>query len=137
MAHLEEPTKEALELRNYINGEWVKSSSRQVVSIVNPATQKTVARVPMSTPQEVDAAETAAKDAFPDWRRTPPLSRAGCLLRFIDRLEEAFEQLSRIQTMEHSKTIDEFRGETRRGIEMVETAVGAMRVHDLDEAIAS
>ena len=39
-------------------------------------------------------------------------------------LEENFEQVSRIQTMEHGKTIDESRGETRRGIEMVEVAAG-------------
>jgi malonate-semialdehyde dehydrogenase (acetylating)/methylmalonate-semialdehyde dehydrogenase len=37
-------------------------------------------------------------------------------------MEENFEELSRIQTMEHGKTIDESRGETRRGIEMVENA---------------
>jgi malonate-semialdehyde dehydrogenase (acetylating)/methylmalonate-semialdehyde dehydrogenase len=39
-------------------------------------------------------------------------------------MEENFEELSRIQTMEHGKTIDESRGETRRGIEMVEVATG-------------
>ncbi|MBN1655394.1 MAG: CoA-acylating methylmalonate-semialdehyde dehydrogenase [Deltaproteobacteria bacterium] len=124
MALLEEPIKKALELKNYVNGEWVKSASSQMISIVNPATQQTIARVPMSTEQEVDDAIAAAKEAFPDWRRTPPLARARHLLRLIDLLEENFEQLSRIQTMEHGKTIDESRGETRRGIEMVETAAG-------------
>jgi malonate-semialdehyde dehydrogenase (acetylating)/methylmalonate-semialdehyde dehydrogenase len=39
-------------------------------------------------------------------------------------MEEHFEELSRIQTMEHGKTIDESRGETRRGIENVEVATG-------------
>jgi malonate-semialdehyde dehydrogenase (acetylating)/methylmalonate-semialdehyde dehydrogenase len=39
-------------------------------------------------------------------------------------LEENFEELSRIQTQEHGKTIDESRGETRRGIENVEVACG-------------
>jgi malonate-semialdehyde dehydrogenase (acetylating)/methylmalonate-semialdehyde dehydrogenase len=39
-------------------------------------------------------------------------------------MEERFEELSRIQTMEHGKTIDESRGETRRGIENVEVATG-------------
>jgi len=39
-------------------------------------------------------------------------------------LEENFEEISRIQTQEHGKTIDESWGETRRGIENVEVACG-------------
>ncbi|HEY82304.1 MAG TPA: CoA-acylating methylmalonate-semialdehyde dehydrogenase [Dehalococcoidia bacterium] len=116
--------KEAITLKNYINGEWVESKSSEVWDVINPATQKVIARVPMSTRDEVEAAVRAAKDAFPDWRRTPPLARARCLFRLKELLEENFERLSRIQTMEHGKTIDESRGETRRGIEMVEVATG-------------
>ena len=78
----------------------------------------------MSTTDEVNAAVAAAKEAFPEWRRTTPLARVRCLFRLKELLEENFEQLSRVQTMEHGKTIDESRGETRRGIEMVEVATG-------------
>ena len=124
MTLLGEPIKEPLELRNFIGGRWVKSESRQIVDVMNPATQKVVARVPMSTREEVDQAVAAAKKAFPEWRRTPPVARARCLHRLRELLERNFEQLSRIQTMEHGKTIDESRGETRRGIEMVEVATG-------------
>lgn len=124
MSVLDEPIKSVISLKNYINGEWVESSSDQIMNIVNPATQKTIARVPMSTRAEVDAAVKAAKDAFPEWRRTPPLVRARYLFRLKNLMEERFEELSRIQTMEHGKTIDESRGETRRGIEMVEVATG-------------
>jgi len=54
-------------------------------------------------------------------------------------LEENFEELSRIQTMEHGKTIDESRGETRRGIENVEvaTAIPTLMMGDYLEDIAS
>jgi malonate-semialdehyde dehydrogenase (acetylating)/methylmalonate-semialdehyde dehydrogenase len=124
MAILEEPIKEVLELKNYINGEWVESKSKEVWDVVNPATQKPLAKVPMSTNDEVIQAIEAAKEAFLEWRRTPPLARARCLFRLKELLENNFEYLSRIQTMEHGKTIDESRGETRRGIEMVEVATG-------------
>ncbi|OGO32536.1 MAG: methylmalonate-semialdehyde dehydrogenase (acylating) [Chloroflexi bacterium RBG_16_56_11] len=116
--------KEVLELKNYIGGRWVKSESGQTVDVKNPATQKTIGKVPMSSRDEVNAAVTAAKEAFPEWRRTPPLVRARYLFRLRELLEEHFEELSRVQTMEHGKTIDESRGETRRGIEMVEVAAG-------------
>jgi malonate-semialdehyde dehydrogenase (acetylating)/methylmalonate-semialdehyde dehydrogenase len=124
MAALEEPIKEVLELKNYINGEWVKSKSEEMWNVVNPATRKTLARVPMSTRDEVLGAIEAAKEAFPEWRRTPPLARVRCLFRLKELLENHFEELSRVQTMEHGKTIDESRGETRRGIEMVEVGTG-------------
>jgi malonate-semialdehyde dehydrogenase (acetylating)/methylmalonate-semialdehyde dehydrogenase len=42
----------------------------------------------------------------------------------IELMEEQFNDLSIVQTTEHGKTIDESRGETRRGIEMVEVASG-------------
>lgn len=124
MAILEEPIQGIKELKNYINGEWIESKSKQAWDVVNPATQKTLARVPMSTKDEVFDAVNAAKEAFPEWRRTPPVARARCLFRLKELLERNFERLSRVQTMEHGKTIDESRGETRRGIEMVEVGTG-------------
>lgn len=120
---LEEPIKEVLTLKNYIGGEWVEPQGEEI-EVVNPATCKLLAKVRMSTTEDVNAAVEAAKDAFPEWRRTPPLARARCLFRLKELMEERFEELSRIQTMEHGKTIDESRGETRRGIENVEVATG-------------
>lgn len=120
---LEEPIKEVTLLKNFINGEWIESKG-EVKDVVNPATQKTLAKVPMSTKDEVNAAVKAAKEASPDWRETTPLARVRCLFRLKELIEENFEELSRVQTQEHGKTIDESRGETRRGIEMVEVATG-------------
>jgi malonate-semialdehyde dehydrogenase (acetylating)/methylmalonate-semialdehyde dehydrogenase len=120
---LEEPIKEVITIKNYIDGEWVASEG-ELMDVVNPATQKVIAKVPISTKEEVEAAIDAARGAFPIWRSTPPLSRVRCLFRMKEIMEDRFEELSRIQTMEHGKTIDESRGETRRGIENVEVATG-------------
>lgn len=86
MALLEEPIKEILKLKNYINGEWVESEPDQVLDIINPATQKTIAKVPMPTRDEVNTAIEAAREAFPDWRRTTPLARVRCLFRLKELL---------------------------------------------------
>jgi malonate-semialdehyde dehydrogenase (acetylating)/methylmalonate-semialdehyde dehydrogenase len=123
MTILDEPIKKVLSVQNYISGEWVASNG-QKMDVVNPATGKVIAKVPLSTTAEVNAAVDAANDVFLDWRRTPPLARARCLFRLRNLIEDHFEELSRIQTMEHGKTIDESRGETRRGIENVEVATG-------------
>lgn len=123
MAVLEEPIKEAILLKNYVGGEWVASEGA-IHDIVNPATQRVITKAPLSTVDEVDAAVQEAKSAFPEWRATPPVARVRYLFRLKELMEERFEELSRIQTMEHGKTIDESRGETRRGIENVEVATG-------------
>jgi len=123
MTVLEEPIKGVPLVKNFIGGEWVESKG-EIKDVVNPATYQTIAKVPISTRDEIDAAVKAAQEAYPDWRTTTPLARARCLFRLKELLEENFEEVSRIQTQEHGKTIDESRGETRRGIENVEVACG-------------
>ena len=123
MPVLEEPIREKLVLKNYVGGEWVESEG-ELQDIINPGNCKVIARVPFSTEAEVNEVVKVAKEAYPEWRKTTPLARARCLFRLKEALEENFEELSRIQTMEHGKTIDESRGETRRGIESVEVATG-------------
>ena len=78
MAVLEEPIKEVLKLRNYIDGEWVESKG-ETRDVVNPVTCQTIGRVPISTKDEIDVAVEAVKAAFPVWRRTTPVARARCL----------------------------------------------------------
>ena len=124
MVVLEEPIKGVMELRNYVDGEWVESEASETRDVVNPATLKTIAKVPVGHREDVKAAVDAAKDAFPRWRRTTPLTRARYLMTLKQLLEENFEELSRVLTMEHGKIIDEARGEVRRGIENVEMAMG-------------
>lgn len=123
MAVLEEPIKETRLVKNFVAGEFVESEG-ELQDVINPATGNTIAKVPISTKAEIDRAIEAANEAFPEWRSTTPLARVRCLFRLKDLLEEHFEEISRIQTQEHGKTIDESRGETRRGIENVEVACG-------------
>ena len=124
MTILEEPIKEVLTIKNYVGEEWIESQSEKILDVINPATQRMLAKVPVSTREEIDEAVKVAQEAFPMWRETTPVARVRCLFRLKELMEEHFEELSRVQTVEHGKTIDESRGETRRGIEMVETATG-------------
>src|SRR5712691_6962466 len=74
---------------------------------------------------DVDAAVQAAAQAFPAWRDTPVNARAQVLYKFKQLCEQHFEELARIVTTEHGKTLDEARGSVRRGIECVEVACGS------------
>lgn len=112
-------------LQNYIDGKWVAADTREFLDVVNPATAKVLATVPLSTPAEVDRAVAAAARAFQDWRRTPAVDRVQYLFRLKPLLEEHFEELARTITVECGKTLAESRGEMRRAIENVEMACGA------------
>ena len=109
-------------LKNYINGEWVESSSTQLQEVVNPATLELLAKVPRTTKEEVEAAIKSAKDAFWEWRCTPPAVRASYMFEFRNRLVERFEDIAQIIVKEHGKTLDEARGDVKRGIEADEFA---------------
>jgi malonate-semialdehyde dehydrogenase (acetylating)/methylmalonate-semialdehyde dehydrogenase len=121
MAVLAAPFEGTYPIRNYVDGAWVESVGA-TRDVVNPATCEVIGQVPFSTSAEMVAAIAAAEAAYDGWRRTPPLARVRCLFRLKALLETHFERLSRVQTVEHGKTIDESRGETRRGIENVEVA---------------
>lgn len=111
-------------LKNYIGGEWVNSSSDAYIPVYNPATCDVLAEAPESTRDDVDQAVQAAQEAFKEWRQTPVLNRAQYMHRFKTMLEDRFEDIARIIVEENGKTIDEARGEVRRGIESVDFATG-------------
>ena len=112
-------------LQNYVGGRWTSSGTTGFVDVHNPALGAVIARTPLSTRADLDAAVQAAAAAFPAWRDTPVVQRARAMIRFTHLLETHFEELARTVTTEHGKTIDEARGSVRRGIECVEVACGA------------
>jgi malonate-semialdehyde dehydrogenase (acetylating) / methylmalonate-semialdehyde dehydrogenase len=118
-------SRDAEVLRNFIGGRWVETRAREFLDVYNPARGEVIARTPLSTGEDLDAAVLAAKKAFPEWRDTPAVVRARALFLFRQLLEENFEELARTVTTEHGKTIDESRGSVRRGIECVEVACGS------------
>jgi len=111
-------------LKNYINGEWVDSETKDFGDVWCPATGEKIGKVPHSTAADMDKAVKAAKDAYWEWRCTPPLTRARYLFKLKNLLEDAFEDISRALVREEGKTLDESRGEVRRMIENVEHATG-------------
>ncbi len=111
-------------LTNFVGGRWIPSSATEFLDVHNPAHGTVIARTPLSTARDVDAAVAAASKAFAGWSETPPVVRARTMFTFKALLEDHFEELARLVTTEHGKTLDESRGSVRRGIECVEVACG-------------
>src|SRR5271154_3759121 len=108
----------------FIAGEWRTLSDVPTTPVHNPSTGDVIAETPLCGPRHVDEAVEAAAAAFPGWWETPPVERARILFRFKALLEDNFEELIRLNTREHGKTLAESRGDVKRGLEMVEFACG-------------
>ena len=64
-----------MEILNYINGEWIKPDVKEYLDVINPATGSVIAKTPLGSKSDVEAAAKAASEAFPAWRRTPVQDR--------------------------------------------------------------
>jgi malonate-semialdehyde dehydrogenase (acetylating)/methylmalonate-semialdehyde dehydrogenase len=111
-------------VKNLIDGVWALPSGSDNACVHNPANGEVIAYTQFSTAADVDKAVEAGARAFSTWRHTPPVERARVLYVFKNRLEEHFDELARLVSLEHGKTFAESRGEVRRGIEVVEYACG-------------
>jgi len=113
-------------IRNLIGSEWrLPAQDVRSLPVFNPATAEVIEQVPLSDGREVDAAVRAAAESFQTWSRTAVMDRVRLMFRFKAVLEDRFEELAALVTRHHGKTLDEARGEVRRGIEVVDFACGA------------
>ena len=111
-------------LRNLVGDQW-REVTCPTLPVYNPATGEVIEEVPLSGPEEVGEVVAAAAKAFPSWSRTPVMERVRLMFRFKELLERHFEELARLVTLHHGKTLEEARGEVRRGIEVVDFACSA------------
>ncbi|HSS61050.1 MAG TPA: CoA-acylating methylmalonate-semialdehyde dehydrogenase [Candidatus Limnocylindrales bacterium] len=113
-------------IRNLIGAEWrPPADAAETLPVFNPATGEVIEHVPLSGARDVDLAVRAALGAFDAWSRTAVMDRVRLMFRFKSVLEDHYEELAAIVTRHHGKTLDEARGEVRRGIEVVDFACGA------------
>jgi malonate-semialdehyde dehydrogenase (acetylating)/methylmalonate-semialdehyde dehydrogenase len=109
---------------NLVGDAWTVPD-REHLPVYDPSTGEVIEQVPLSSADEVDAGVRAAAAAWRDWSQTPVMERVRLMFRFKELLEAAFEELAAVITRHHGKTLDESRGEVRRGIEVVDFACGA------------
>ncbi|MGD6741735.1 CoA-acylating methylmalonate-semialdehyde dehydrogenase [Streptomyces sp. BH106] len=107
---------------------WIDGAAAPVqgdtVPVFNPATGAEQARVALGGGAEVDAAVQAAARAFEGWSESSVSRRTQVMFAFRQLLVEHEEELGRIISAEHGKTVDDARGEIVRGREVVEYACG-------------
>jgi malonate-semialdehyde dehydrogenase (acetylating)/methylmalonate-semialdehyde dehydrogenase len=110
--------------RHWINGAQVDGSSDRFGDVTDPATGAVTRQVPFASLEDVAAATSAAKAAFPGWRDTSLAKRTQVLFAFRELLNARAPELAAIITSEHGKVLSDAAGEVARGQEVVEFACG-------------
>ncbi len=128
-------------LKNYINGQWIKSLSNESIDVVNPALQEILAKVPYGseTAKDVNKAVEYASASAKEWKNVPVMKRVQVLYQLKSLIEKNIEELAQIITNECGKTKAESLGEIQRAIENIEVACGTpmLMAGDIIEDIAS
>jgi len=122
---LPEVKKHYGKLKLLIDGEWVESQSTIVHEDRNPATEEVIATFPQATQEEARAAVESAQQGFEAMKGIALRERARMLFDLRQKFEEHFDELIRILTQDHGRTIKESDGSVRRCIENIESACSA------------
>lgn len=88
----------------------------------NPATQETIAEVPLTLLSEIDEAIETASATFKIWKEVATPERARLFLKYQQLLKEHQKELAEILSKENGKTFADAMGDVWRGIEVVEHA---------------
>jgi len=99
------------------------------VTVVNPATEETVAELDEAGVEETDAAVARATEAFPAWCDVAPGLRAAMLRRLATLVEENGEELARLETRNVGKPISDSRGEVGMVADVFHFYAGAVDKH--------
>ena len=109
---------------HYIGGQSVIGASGREGGVYNPATNKLIRNVALADAAEVDKAVSNAAEAFHDWAEMPPARRVQVLYRYRELLIQNIDEMARLLSSEHGKTVDDAKGSITRGLEVVEFACG-------------
>jgi aldehyde dehydrogenase (NAD+) len=104
--------------KNFIDGEWVESSTGETFENLNPAdTRDIVGIFQKSGKADVDAAVEAAGRAFQKWRLVPAPRRAEIVYRAAEMLMERKEDCAHDMTREMGKVLNETRGDVQEAVD--------------------
>lgn len=93
----------ATTLKNMIDGKFVAPTDGKREEVLNPATGQVIAKSPLSSKRDVDAAVKAAKRAFESWGVTTPADRSALLLKMADGIEERADELADLESADAGK----------------------------------
>ncbi|MGW2051877.1 CoA-acylating methylmalonate-semialdehyde dehydrogenase [Streptomyces sp. NPDC001858] len=112
------------ELHHFVAGKSMPGQSGRFAEVFDPNTGAVQAHVPLASKAEVEAVIADAAKAQAEWARWNPQRRARVLMRFLELIRAEQDDLAKLLSSEHGKTIADAHGDIQRGLEVVEFAIG-------------
>jgi succinate-semialdehyde dehydrogenase/glutarate-semialdehyde dehydrogenase len=107
-------------LELFIDGQWLNGDGRAGEDVINPATEKPLARLPHASAADLDRALEAAKKGFDVWRATSAYDRAKIMRKAADLMRERFDAISKVLVQEQGKVYPEARAEVLTSADIIE-----------------
>jgi malonate-semialdehyde dehydrogenase (acetylating)/methylmalonate-semialdehyde dehydrogenase len=111
-------------IHHWIGGAVYEGRSGRSGPVYNPATGQQTGEVDFATPEEVDRAVQAAKQAFPAWRALSLSKRTDLFFTIRELVHQNREEIAKLLTAEHGKVLSDALGEVARGLEVIEYCCG-------------
>ncbi|MHA7819537.1 MAG: NAD-dependent succinate-semialdehyde dehydrogenase [Erythrobacter sp.] len=108
------------QVKMLIAGEWVEGGGEGAMLVANPATEQKIGSAPKVSKEQLDAALTAADEAFPAWSRTPAIERYRIIRKAAELLRERAETIARVMTLEMGKPHAQALGETTGAADLID-----------------
>ncbi len=112
------------EIGHFVGGKEVKGTSGRSGDVFNPNTGEVQAKVAFAARSEVEQTIANAEAAQPAWAATNPQRRARVMFKFLELIQKDVDNLAKLLSSEHGKTLADSKGDIQRGVEVVEFACG-------------
>src|SRR5271166_1769635 len=114
--------------KHFIAGKWLDDRAKLFPSR-NPANlEEIIGEFPGGTAELADQAVSAARSAFPSWRRTSRIHRAECFDKLAQLIHRDTDDLAVLMARECGKNVTECRAEVVEGLHMVQYVFGTGRM---------
>src|SRR5499427_2373421 len=95
--------------KNYVNGQWVPSTSGEIFPVYDPSTEEVIAQVAAAEAADVDRAAQAARSAFDSgpWPATTAQDRGRILFKLAEKIRQNAAALAELECRNSGKPIVE------------------------------
>jgi aldehyde dehydrogenase (NAD+) len=122
--------------KNYINGEWIKSTAGTEHDIINPATEDSIGKVVFGTTRDVDRAVAAARAAFADYSLWSVEQRLDLLQRIVDAYKQRWNDIAAAITAEMgAPAAFAQRAQAGSGLGHLRSTISALQEMDWEETV--
>jgi len=109
---------------NFIHGKIVTAKSEKYLPVEDPSTGEIISEVTLSNQEDFNDTVISSLKAFEEWSQVTPLKRSRIISKYKELIEKDLENIAKLVSMEHGKTLEDAKGSVTRGLEVVEFACG-------------